>query len=130
MPYVSAYGYTRMLSEEVARGVEDAGAEVHRYDLVFDDKTNLAADFASADGYLFGTPTILGEALEPVYNLTLGMYPPLFRGKLGSAFGSYGWSGEGVPHIISPTPMISASTSAASFSTRRRFRRRRAQGSS
>ncbi len=100
MPYVSAYGYTRMLSEEVARGVEDAGAEVHRYDLVFDDKTNLAADFASADGYLFGTPTILGEALEPVYNLTLGMYPPLFRGKLGSAFGSYGWSGEGVPHII------------------------------
>ena len=100
MPYVSAYGYTKQLSEMIAKGVEDAGAEVHRYDLVFDDKTNLAADMAAADGYLFGTPTILGEALEPVYNLTLGMYPPVFKGRLASAFGSYGWSGEGVPHII------------------------------
>ena len=100
MPYVSAYGYTKALSEAIAKGVEDAGAEVHRYDLVFDDKTNLPADMAAADGYLFGTPTILGEALEPVYNLTLGMYPPVFKGRLASAFGSYGWSGEGVPHII------------------------------
>jgi len=100
MPYVSAYGYTKQLSEMIAQGVEDAGAEVHRYDLVFDDKTNLAADMAAADGYLFGTPTILGEALEPVYSLTLGMYPPVYKGRLASAFGSYGWSGEGVPHLI------------------------------
>ena len=100
MPYVSAYGYTKQLSEVIAKGVEDAGAEVHRYDLVFDDKSNLAADMAAADGYLFGTPTILGEALEPVYNLTLSMYPPVYKGRMASAFGSYGWSGEGVPHII------------------------------
>ena len=91
---------SKQLSEMIAQGVEDAGAEVHRYDLVFDDKTNLAADMAAADGYLFGTPTILGEALEPVYSLTLGMYPPVYKGRLASAFGSYGWSGEGVPHLI------------------------------
>ncbi len=100
MPYVSAYGYTKRLSEEIEKGVRDAGAEVRRYDLIFDDKTNLMADMAAADGYLFGTPTILGEALEPVYELTLGMYPPVFKGRLASAFGSYGWSGEGVPHIL------------------------------
>ncbi len=100
MPYVSAYGYTKQLSEMIAQGVEDAGAEVHRYDLVFDDKTNLAADMAKADGYLFGSPTILGEALEPVYSLTLAMYPPVYKGRLASAFGSYGWSGEAVPHLI------------------------------
>ena len=101
MPYVSAYGYTKRLSEEIARGVEAAGEiDVHRYDLVFDDKTGLAADMAGADGYLFGTPTILGEALEPVMALTLGMFPPVVKGRLASAFGAYGWSGEGVPHII------------------------------
>ena len=101
MPYVSAYGYTKQLSEEIKKGVEDAGEiEVRRYDLVFDDKSGLAADLAAADGYLFGTPTILGEALEPVYSLTLGLYPPVFKGRLASAFGSYGWSGEGVPHIL------------------------------
>ena len=101
MPYVSAYGYTKQLSEEIAKGVEAAGeVEVHRYDLVFDDCSSLASDMAAAEGYLFGTPTILGEALEPVYNLTLGMYPPVYKGRLASAFGAYGWSGEGVPHII------------------------------
>ena len=101
MPYVSAYGYTKQLAEEIARGAEAAGEiEVRRYDLVFSDKTNLVADMAGADAYLFGTPTILGEALEPIWELTLGMFPPVFQGRLASAFGSYGWSGEGVPHII------------------------------
>ena len=28
------------------------------------------------------------------------MVPVLYRGKPAAAFGSYGWSGEGVPHIM------------------------------
>jgi flavorubredoxin/NADPH-dependent 2,4-dienoyl-CoA reductase/sulfur reductase-like enzyme len=101
MPYVSAYGYTKQLSEQIAKGCEDAGEiEVHRYDLIFDDTAKLAGDMADADAYLFGTPTIVGEALEPIWKLTIGMFPPVFKGRLASAFGSYGWSGEGVPHII------------------------------
>ena len=47
-----------------------------------------------------GTPTIVGEALSPIWQLTLRMFPPVHKGKLASAFGSYGWSGEGVPHIL------------------------------
>lgn len=103
MPYVSAYGYTKQLSEEIEKGVTAAGEgniEVRRYDLIVDDTAGLKADIEKADGYLFGTPTILGEALEPIWELTLGMYPPVFKGRLASAFGSYGWSGEGVPHLI------------------------------
>ena len=101
MPYVSAYGYTKMLSDKIKEGVEAAGPiEVKRYDLVFDDTSDLAADMGTADGFLFGTPTILGEALEPIWNLAVSLYPPLYRGKLGSAFGAYGWSGEGVPNIV------------------------------
>ncbi len=103
MPYVSAYGYTKKLSEEIEKGLLSAGEEeieVHRYDLITDDTANLSDDMGKADGYLFGTPTILGEALEPIWNLTLGMYPPVYKGRLASAFGSYGWSGEGVPHLI------------------------------
>ena len=34
------------------------------------------------------------------------MYPPIHGGKLASAFGSYGWSGEGVPHIIARLKQI------------------------
>ena len=49
---------------------------------------------------LFGTPTIVGEALKPIWDLTTSIFATTHGGKLASAFGSYGWSGEGVPHII------------------------------
>jgi hypothetical protein len=32
-----------------------------------------------------GTPTIIGEALAPIWNLTLGMFAPVHGGKLASA---------------------------------------------
>ena len=82
MPYVSAYGYTKELSEQIAKGCEDAGEiEVRRYDLIWDDQTNLAADMANADAYLFGTPTIVGEALAPIWNLTTGMFAQTCKRK-------------------------------------------------
>ncbi|MCI8349947.1 MAG: FAD-dependent oxidoreductase [Oscillospiraceae bacterium] len=101
IPYVSAYGYTAMLAEKIAKGVEDCGGiEVRLYDLVGADQSQVLGDIAAADGLLFGTPTILGEALAPIWGLLTSMYPPVHGGKLASAFGSYGWSGEGVPHIV------------------------------
>jgi len=101
IPYVSAYGYTRELALEIARGVEDCGGiEVRAYDLVEADSAAVAAELGQADGMLFGSPTILQEALAPIWSLVTALYPPLFQGKLASAFGSYGWSGEAVPNLI------------------------------
>ena len=101
MPYVSAYGYTAQLANSISSGVLDAGGiEVHAYDMVTSDPAVVAAELGAADGILLGTPTIIGEALAPVWSLTLGLFAPVHGGKLASAFGSYGWSGEGVPHLI------------------------------
>ncbi len=101
IPYVSAYGYTKELSEEIARGIRDSGdIEVRSYDMVEADQGQVLGELALADGILFGTPTIVGEALKPIWDLTTSMFAGTHGGKLASAFGSYGWSGEGVPHII------------------------------
>lgn len=101
MPYVSAYGYTGQLAERIAQGVRDAGPiDVHTYDMVTADAAAVTAEMAGADGLLFGSPTILGEALKPIWDLTLGLFPPIHGGKFASAFGSYGWSGEAVPHLL------------------------------
>ena len=101
MPYVSAYGYTAQLAERIAAGVRDAGdITVRSYDMVTGNIDTVAAELTAADGILMGTPTIVGEALSPIWQLTLRMFPPVHKGKLASAFGSYGWSGEGVPHIL------------------------------
>ena len=97
--YVSAYGYTAMLAEKIGEGVRASGLDVHLYDLVTADAKQVQEDLLFADGILLGTPTIVGEALKPVWELTLSMFPATHGGKPAGAFGSYGWSGEGVPNI-------------------------------
>ena len=100
IPYVSAYGYTKTLAEKIAEGVRDSGdMDVRSYDMVEADAAKVNEELLFADGILMGTPTIVGEALRPIWELTLNMFPGTHGGKFAGAFGSYGWSGEGVPHI-------------------------------
>jgi NADH oxidase (H2O-forming) len=101
IPYVSAYGYTKELASKIAEGIKDSGdIDVRSYDMVEEDKAKVVEELGFADGILLGTPTIVGEALEPIWELTISMFAKTHGGKFASAFGSYGWSGEGVPHII------------------------------
>lgn len=100
IPYVSAYGYTAQLAEKIAEGLKASGDfDVSLHDMVTDSKEEVLGEIAAADGILFGTPTILQEALNPIWDLTINMYPPVHGGKYAAAFGSYGWSGEAVPHL-------------------------------
>ncbi len=100
IPYVSAYGYTAQLAERIAEGVKSSGDfEVKLYDVINSDKDEILGEIGAADGILFGTPTILQEALNPIWDLTINMYPPVHGGKYAAVFGSYGWSGEAVSHL-------------------------------
>jgi len=101
IPYVSAYGYTKELAEEITKGIKDSGdIDVRSYDMVEADTAKVLDELSYADGILFGTPTIIGEALKPIWDLTTSIFAETHGGKYASAFGSYAWSGEGVPHII------------------------------
>ncbi len=101
IPYVAAYGYTEILANKIAEGIKAAGdIDVKLFDMVESDQAQVLGEIYWADGILFGTPTILGEALKPIWDLTTSIFPVLHGGKIASAFGSYGWSGEAVPHMI------------------------------
>lgn len=101
IPYVSAYGYTAQLADKISEGIKDSGdIDVRSYDMVTADQAKVLEELQFADGILFGTPTIVGEALKPIWDLTTSIFAGTHGGKLASAFGSYGWSGEGVPHIM------------------------------
>ena len=97
--YVSAYGYTRRLAEHIRDGLKEGGVRVEMYDLVSDDTAAAKAAGAAADGFLLGSPTLVGDALPPVYEMFLGLNPIIHKGKPAGAFGSYGWSGEAVPNL-------------------------------
>ena len=101
IPYVSAYGYTEELAQAIKEGIMASGdIDVRLYDMENANAREVAEDMAYADGILLGTPTILGDALKPIWDLTTSIYAPTHGGKLASAFGSYAWSGEGVPHLL------------------------------
>ncbi|WP_324825205.1 FAD-dependent oxidoreductase [Sinanaerobacter sp. ZZT-01] len=101
IPYVSAYGYTESMAEEIKKGIQAAGdMEVRLYDLVTTDHKTVLDDMYWADGLLFGTPTIVGDALKPIWDLLTSIFAKTHGKKLASAFGSYGWSGEAVPNVL------------------------------
>jgi flavorubredoxin/NADPH-dependent 2,4-dienoyl-CoA reductase/sulfur reductase-like enzyme/rubredoxin len=94
--FVSAYGYTEELAREINHGVSEiVDCDIKLYDMVHADYDQVAAEVASADGLLFGTPTVNGDALPPVSTLVAGLNGILHGGKVAASYGSYGWSGEG-----------------------------------
>ena len=109
MPYVSAYGYTKELAETIAKAmVDDGGIDVELYDMVDQSPALVLQRMAVADGILFGSPTMVGEALKPIWDLTTSISSVNYKDRLMSAFGSYGWSGEAVPNLIERLKQIKA----------------------
>lgn len=97
--YVSAYGNTARMAGEVARGAEEAGASVAVLDIASADMAGVVDQVEGADGIVVGSPTIQGDAVKPVWDMLSSLTTIKVRGKLGAAFGSYGWSGEAVKLI-------------------------------
>ncbi len=98
--YVSAYGYTKEAAELIASGIDESGELITEVlDIETIEAEELESKLIEADGILVGSPTINQNTLLPVYKLFSLINPLRDKGKLGGAFGSYGWSGES-PKII------------------------------
>ncbi|HOV03640.1 MAG TPA: FprA family A-type flavoprotein [Kaistiaceae bacterium] len=98
--YMSAYGATADMARSVYEGAgEVEGVRVSLYDLQGGEIEPFVDLIEGADGLVFGSPTINGDAVKPVWDVLASLISIETRGKLGGAFGSYGWSGEAVPMI-------------------------------
>ena len=97
--YCSAYGYTRRLALEIAKGITDSGNRVFSFDFSEHTIDEIVEKIGSAKGILIGSPTFLGDALPPVWELLSRLNPIIHKGKIAGAFGAFGWSGEAVPNI-------------------------------
>jgi len=101
--YVSAYGYTRKMAHLIAKGASDYdNIDVEVLDIEMSEIGELDSKITIADGILVGSPTINQNTLLPVYKAFSLINPIRDKGKLGGAFGSFGWSGES-PKIILET---------------------------
>lgn len=98
--YTSAYGYTKKAADLIASGIlERKGFNVDVVDIENIDPGDLDHKLAVSNGILIGSPTINQNTVMPVYKIFALINPLRDKGKLGGAFGSFGWSGE-APKII------------------------------
>lgn len=98
--YMSSYGNTARMAEAICAGAEERdGVRVSLYDLEGGETEPFVNLIEMADALAFGSPTINGDAVKPVWELLSSLAVVNLKGKIGAAFGSYGWSGEAVRMI-------------------------------
>ena len=97
--YVSSYGYTKVLAEEVFKGVEASGIKPKLYDLETADKEEVLSNIGVAKGLLIGTPTIADDTLPPIWDILVSLNANVHKGLKAGVFGSYGWNGAGITNV-------------------------------
>jgi flavorubredoxin len=97
--YVTAYNNTEHMAEVLKDTVEKAGFKTNLFNITSKEISELVDMIENSDALLIGSPTINQDALKPVWDLLSQVSPITNRGKIGGAFGSYGWSGEAVGMI-------------------------------
>jgi flavorubredoxin len=98
--YMSSYGNTARMAEAIYAGADEVeGVRVSLFDLEGSEAEPFVDLIEEADGLVFGSPTINGDAVKPVWDLLSSLAVVNLKGKLGAAFGSYGWSGEAIGMI-------------------------------
>lgn len=101
--YCTAYGNTGRAAEAIREGILSAipDAKVELFDLVERPMADCAAALAASDAFLVGSPTINRDAVPPVWQLLSHVDLVNSQKKPAAVFGSFGWSGEAVPALVS-----------------------------
>lgn len=99
---------TEKLAAALAEGIRSAGVEVQLCDLEANDRSAVMTEVARSGLIAFGAPTMNNQMfpkMADVLNYIKGLRP---KNKIGFAFGSYGWSGEGAKQIAAELEAMGA----------------------
>jgi flavodoxin short chain len=90
--YDTRSGNTEKMAKTVEEGMKEAGVEVLSKRTV----NAKADDLTNADAVVLGAPTYHHDLIQSMKTFLFEMEKADLQGKVGAAFGSYGWSGESV----------------------------------
>ncbi|MBU3181151.1 FprA family A-type flavoprotein [Clostridium psychrophilum] len=97
--YISAYGNTKIMGEYIGKKINDKGIKAQVHEITSMDINDIVSLIEKASGIMIGSPTINQDAVKPAWDVLSHVCPITNRGKAAAAFGSYGWTGEGVPML-------------------------------
>ncbi|MEW9096207.1 MAG: FprA family A-type flavoprotein [Clostridiaceae bacterium] len=94
--YISAYGNTEAMAHYICDKLRERSIECKAIEITSIGEEKAASIIDKSKGFLVGSPTINQDSVKPAWDLLSCVNPIVNRGKASGAFGSYGWSGEGV----------------------------------
>ena len=95
--YATRTGETQTIADLIAEGIRFSG---HEATVVSVKEIKDEAALDGYDAYVFGSSTYHGEMLQGMKTFLFIAEKANLEGKVGGAFGSFGWSGEANDRIF------------------------------
>ncbi|HID19939.1 MAG TPA: FprA family A-type flavoprotein [Methanophagales archaeon] len=93
--YETTYGYTETMAKAIVAGLEETGVDVELKRVL----SAKAEDLKDFDAVVLGCPTYHHDMITTVKTFLFKMNDAGLKGKVGAAFGAYGFSGESIDMI-------------------------------
>ena len=97
--YATMWHATEMLARALTDGIRSAGVEVNLIDLAVSERSEVMTSVAVSGIVAFGAPTMNNQVFPAMADVLTYVKGLKVQNKLGFAFGSCGWSGEGAKYI-------------------------------
>jgi len=95
--YASRAGSTQKIGELIAEGIRISGNEAS---VVKVNEIKKETDLDGYDAFVFGSATYHGDMMQGMKTLLFLAEKANLEGKVGGAFGAFGWSGEAPGRIF------------------------------
>jgi flavorubredoxin len=99
--YDTMWHSTERMAEAIVDGMAAKGIRAIPYDLRKTHRSDIMTEVLDARAIVVGSPTLNNNLFPTVADFLVYMKGLKPQGKIGAAFGSFGWSGEGVKQVQS-----------------------------
>ena len=95
--YTTRTGETKDIADLIAEGIRMGGGEAN---VVNSTQIKNEEELTGYDAYVFGSATYHGDMMQGMKTLLFLAEKANLEGRIGAAFGAFGWSGEAPDRIF------------------------------
>ncbi len=94
--YDTMWHSTEIMAKEIGAGLQQEGISYQLVNLRYNHRSDVMREVLNASAIILGSPTLNNGLLPRMAGFLMYMRGLRPTNKIGAAFGSFGWSGEGV----------------------------------
>lgn len=97
--YDTMWDATRHMAEAIGQGIAAEGVQYRIFHVGVSDRNDIVTEIFKSKAIIVGSPTFNQGVLPTIMPILEDLRGLKLQNKIGAAFGSYGWSGEGLSII-------------------------------